>query len=969
MNARRIFIGIAAVAALLVAAIASLPFFVDQDRVRRVVEQRISAVAGGEVHYESLKLRFFPQPSVEARNATVRIPGVLEGRVDTLAIRIALLPLLTGNVRPVAVNLAQPTLEVTIQPGGGSGGGDPFAAYRAALGPVVDALVRDASGMSLGVTDGKVVVVYAGQRIVSLSGLTADAQVAADALTVGASGAADLWRTASANLKIAPDSLAATGKLQLSGLRLAELLQAAGAQGEVRVSAGAIDASLDAQTDGRASVRGTLTAAAPDVTLARAARTLRLGAVRAVLDAQRDGTALTASVRELKAGDLLPAATGTLRAKPDGSAPTVALQVPALDLARLRTALVALAGDLDGVQAALAFVPTGTVQALNITAAGSDFGALAALGSMRAEGQLANGALELPTFGIAVTGGVGRFALADGTLRWSELAGAIGKSTFTGGTLTVDLIPDAVDLIPDPALRKLEATVDADLAGTLPIVRRLVGRPEPAALANVESLRGRASGTVVYEADRRRAHVAVDLSRVQGNVRYRGVPLPIEVTGGAVRYAGDRLDVRGLDGRVGRSQVRAGAMELVLGSVPTVRAASADAVVVLDEIYPWLASIEGLRRPTSAIPSESGTVAVRLVRLSGPLNQPAALDYEAVLRPQQVRIAGPTLPAPVTVTGGEVRVTPRTVALDRLDAVDARRAHRRVRNDRGLRRARSALRPHARRRTRRRAQPRVGAHALAAAAQGDASRAAHARLGALAARWRPSGPARRASVARPRQRRAGRFRPHRAIGPLRSAATGGERPRHQHDCVAEVGGLDARAHVQREARQPHARPGARSSAERGWRAAGRFQRGDRSRRPAAVERRGSASRATGSTSWNAGTSRSQSRASASTSPATWSGYTKAHSWSPASRSCSPGRSRASRRRSGSISARRRTRLTPSACSARSRAARPGRETRPAGTCRSMAASPSTRRASPTVGTSCGRSRVPSRSRRSASWRT
>ena len=89
--------------ALLVVAIASLPLFVDGDRVRRAVEQRISAVAGGEVRYESLKLRFFPQPSVEARNATVRIPGALDGRIGTLAIRIALLPLLTGNVRPVAV--------------------------------------------------------------------------------------------------------------------------------------------------------------------------------------------------------------------------------------------------------------------------------------------------------------------------------------------------------------------------------------------------------------------------------------------------------------------------------------------------------------------------------------------------------------------------------------------------------------------------------------------------------------------------------------------------------------------------------------------------------------------------------------------------------------------------------------------------------------------------------------------------
>ena len=702
---RRIVIGIAAVAALLVAAIASLPFFVDQDRVRRAVEQRISAVAGGEVHYESLKLRFFPQPSVEARNATVRIPGVLEGRVGTLAIRIALLPLLTGNVRPVAVNLAQPTLEVTIQPGGGSGGGDPFAAYRAALGPVVDALVRDASGMSLGVTDGNVVVVYAGQRIVSLSGLTADAQVAADALTVGASGAADLWRTASANLKIAPGSLAATGKLQLSGLRLAELLQAAGAQGEVRVSAGAIDASLDAQTDGRASVRGTLTAAAPDVTLARAARTLGLGAVRAVLDAQRDGTALTASVRELKAGDLLPAATGTLRAKPDGSGPTVALQVPALDLARLRTALVALAGDLDGVQEALAFVPTGTVQALNITAAGSDFGALAALGSMRAEGQLANGALELPTFGIAVTGGVGRFALADGTLRWSELAGAIGKSTFTGGTLAVDLIPDAVDLIPDPALRKLEATVDADLAGTLPIVRRLVGRPEPAALANVESLRGRASGTVVYEADRRRAHVAVDLSRVQGNVRYRGVPLPIEVTDGAVRYAGDRLDVRGLDGRarplaspgwcdgaragIGAHRTRRergrrgrARRDLSLARVPR-------GVAAADERDPQR---ERYRRGAAraAVRSAEPAGGTRL-RSGAPTSTGAHCRPDAACACDGHRRG---------VASHAAHGRPRPARRR-----DARRAHRRVRNDRGLRVGRTAARPHACRRQRRRAQP------------------------------------------------------------------------------------------------------------------------------------------------------------------------------------------------------------------------------------------------------------------------
>jgi hypothetical protein len=441
----------------------------------------------------------------------------------------------------------------------------------------------------------------------------------------------------------------------------------AGAQGEVNVVDGALAATLSAETDGRESVRATLTASAPQMTLARGTRTLALGSVRTTLDASRDGAGLAVSLRALQLGELLPAATGTLRAKPDGTAPSVEVQVPALDLARLRAALVAIAGDLDAMQAALAFVPTGTAQGLSASAAGADFGALAALGAIRAETALVGGALELPPQGIRITGATGRFALAEGTLRGSGLAGAIGKSTFSDGTLVVELAPET-------AFRELDTALDADLGEALPIMRRLIGKREAAALADVESLQGRASGRVAYDARQRQPRVTVDLEQMRATGRYRGVPLPIAVNAGAVRYAHDRVTVRGLNGSFGRSTVRDGAMELALGTEPAVRAASADAVVALDEFYPWLTSLEGLRRPASGIPSATGTVAVRLVRLSGPLDAPAALDYEAVIHPQPVRFAGPMLPEPVTLASGELRVTPRSIALDRLDAsaLDAR---------------------------------------------------------------------------------------------------------------------------------------------------------------------------------------------------------------------------------------------------------------------------------------------------------
>lgn len=661
---RRLAIGVAAVAALLIAAAASLPLFVDADRVQRVVERRISALAGGEVRYESLQLRFFPQPYAEARNATVSIPGTLDGRIGTLAVRIALLPLLTGNVRPVAIDIGQPVLELTIRPGGG--GTDPFAAYRAALGPVLDALVGEARGMSLGITDGKVDVLSGGQPILSLSALSASARVAADAITVDASGAANFWRTARADLRIAHGSLAATGKLGLSGLRLEELLRLAGAQGDLRAAA-AIDVAADVRTDGRESAGATLTATAPAMTLARGNRTLELGAVRTALDAGRDAAALAVTVRELRAGELLPAATGALRAKPDGTAPSLELQIPALDLARLRAALAAIAGDLDAVQAALAFVPTGTAQGLTASAAGADFGALASLGTVRAETGLANGALDLPDQGIRITGATGRFTLADGALRGADLAGTIGKSTFQGGTLAVELAPAA-------ALHELEAALDADLAEALPIVRRLVGRREPAALAGVESLSGRAAGNIAYDARQRPPRVTVDLARIRAAARHRGMPLPITVNAGAVRYAHDRVVVRGLDGALGRSTVRGGVLDLALGPRSTVRSASADAVLVAEELTPWVQSIEGLRIELLERTSITGTATVRLARLAGPLDAPGELDYEVTVGPRDLRLAGPDLPGPMTVASGATRITPGTFALDRLDVslLDAR---------------------------------------------------------------------------------------------------------------------------------------------------------------------------------------------------------------------------------------------------------------------------------------------------------
>jgi AsmA-like C-terminal region len=663
---RRIVIAVAVVALLLGAAVAALPLLVDSNAVRRVVEREISALAGGEVRYDSLAVRFFPHPRAAVRGVTVRVPGAVDGRAAALDIGLALLPLLAGNVRPTAIRIEQPAFEVRIEPGGG-GAGDPFAVYRESMGPIVDTLARDARGMTIEIVDGRLDVVYAGRRLASLSGLAAQAEVSGDAIDASVSAVADLWRAAQGRLTIVPGSLAGSAKLQVTGLQAAGLLDGMQSEGALAVRPAPLDASLDAETDGRSTARATLTAALPQLALVRGARTLELGAVRVAADVARDAQALTLSLRSFQLGELVPQATGSLRAKPDGTAPAAALQVPALDLARLRTAALALAGDVDAVRTAAATVTAGTARALTVSTAGSDFAALGELRALRAEAQLEAAAIAVPAAGIAVRKGAGRLALAEGELRGTELNGEIGRSRFNAGALVLGFLPAV-------ALRSLDAAVDADLADVLVITRRVLGRTGEAALADVESLQGRTAGRFAYETRRGGPHVAVEVARLAATGRYRGIPFPLAVSQGAVSYAGDRLRLRGLAGSVGGSHLQGGEVELALGAEPTVRAAGAGLVLVLDELYPWLASLEPLQPALKALKSLTGTATVRLVRMSGPLADPAALDFEAAVQPQQLRASLTELPAPLTVAAGEANVTPRALRLDGLQAslLDAR---------------------------------------------------------------------------------------------------------------------------------------------------------------------------------------------------------------------------------------------------------------------------------------------------------
>ena len=388
------------------------------------------------------------------------------------------------------------------------------------------------------------------------------------------------------------------------------------AYGERMVSLSGLEVAAEiSATDGRSAIRASVTGSAPRAAIARADRTVELGAVSVALDAGRDGDALVFGLRDFRAGELIPGATGTLRAKADGTAPTLELRVPVLDLQRAGAAARALAGDLDAVREAVDGLQRGTLRDLTLNGEAHDLALLADPSALRVAARVDAATVAVPAAGIVVKNGSGRLLMADGVLQGSELAGEIGRSSFSSGALAVAFVPRA-------SLRSLRGTFEADLADALAITKHLL-RGHPEALAGIVALQGRASAAIDYEAGRGASPLVVDLKGMQATGRYRGVPVPLAVSRGDLRYAGDAVSVSGLAGSVGGSRLSKGAIDIVLGREPAIRAASGDATLVLDEIYPLIASLEPLRPMLGEIKSLTGTAAVHLTRLSGLLSRPA----------------------------------------------------------------------------------------------------------------------------------------------------------------------------------------------------------------------------------------------------------------------------------------------------------------------------------------------------------
>ena len=426
---------LAVVAVLLgAAAVFVVPRLLDLPAVQARLEQWASRAVQGEVTWEHLEVRLFPAPHGLMRGARIDVPGKLTAAVERVELGLRLWPLLGGRVEIDSVSVLRPSVHIQLpasrEP---TTAPDPLAAYRAALRPAVDATQRL---MPEGV------VVLEGARLeLNALALAIDARLASDAQGVSVEGtvSSERWGRMQLAGRVASLDLSANATMTVSGVKLQEALQALAPGAAAALVLPDASARVEARTNAQDSLDAAFRADLPAVGLRRGDRQLDLAGVRFEGTARLAARDLQIALSDFRLGEVVPSGRATLRLAGAQRAPQASLEIDALDVARLRTAVLAIAGDHAAVREYVARVAGGKVSEVRISAQSDTLKTLVRLPNLSGSLRLSGGEMRLPILEKPASGIGAQLVLDGGTLRARKTTGRVGQSVLTDGAIDIAL--------------------------------------------------------------------------------------------------------------------------------------------------------------------------------------------------------------------------------------------------------------------------------------------------------------------------------------------------------------------------------------------------------------------------------------------------------------------------------------------------------------------------------------------------
>jgi len=648
--------------ALLLALVFLGPRLVNTKAFRDLALSEFERRTGVHLSYAGAEVTFFPRPRVVIHGVAFEVPGLVAGTVKTLRADPELIPLLRGIVRNGNILLEDPDLRVRIPPRSKPEKAFSLEEFEGTLSSLLATLRGSAPATVVTVRNGRLELSDGDGPIVSLRELNARVGFPPERLTIQASCTSGYWKSLSIESSLHPEGLRGDTRVETAGFRIRDFVD--------RLAPGAVhwlgetELALRGRiaSEGLRNVKADFAGGVPALTLLRGtrSRTLRVGSFKGSAEWTEKG--LHAALSDLSVDDPRIRLSGELSVDRQTPSVEARLEGAGADIPSIRAAILALAGDVPGVAVVLGVVRGGTLSRFSLKAGGASPGDLANLRTLQARATLTGGTITVLGIDLTLANVGGEASLSGGILIGQGLSSRLGNSRLREGTLRLGITGGDAPF-------HLETLADADLAELQPLLRRLVPddgfRDE---IDRIHEVRGTASGRLTLGERLSSIRPKVALTNVDLAGNYDRVPFPIAIRGGKASYDGDGISVSDLRGSVGGSTVSGLTGRLGLGKPPAIVIRGGTARIALGELYPWIASLDGIRETVKPVRSVQGVAEIATLSCDGPLREPGEWRFDAGGSVENLEVDTPLLPGPVTIPRGRFRIRPEELSFTDVEA-------------------------------------------------------------------------------------------------------------------------------------------------------------------------------------------------------------------------------------------------------------------------------------------------------------
>ncbi|MGB5197827.1 MAG: hypothetical protein WBN64_12260, partial [Candidatus Deferrimicrobium sp.] len=546
-------------AVLLLALGALMPLWINMETVKAGILDRASRAAGGTVRYERLELAWFPRPRIVVRRLELAIPHRASGVVESLTLYPSLFPWIRGGSHLAKVRAEAPDLTVEIPRPAKEERPASLAEIRERIAGLLSALTAEAPGVVLEVHRGRVALSLGPRLLCALREIEGRIVFPPKRLEIDLRCASNLWGNLSLNGRLDAADLSGRGTIALVGLDLAPFAESFLPVGWRRRATGRADLGAGFEIERFRTLKAEARGASASLSVRRGNGSAAVSGLRIGGTVEIDESKTVVSDARVSLESPRLQVSGRLAL--DRAAPRAALELHGgdLDIAPVRGALLALAGDVAGVRNVLDYVRGGRLTVSALRMEGPTIFGRGAIDRLFLEGRLGAGNIFIPGADLDLRDVGGNVVLSGGILTADHAEARIDDSRARDGSLRMGFTGRGSPF-------RIDARVHADLAHLPRALLRLTrdkGLEEE--LTRIEILQGKASGRLTIGDRIGSLRVAVDATDLRLSARHRRVPFPVEVDGGRLLFDDNGIAVERLSGRMGRSAFSGVAARVRLG--------------------------------------------------------------------------------------------------------------------------------------------------------------------------------------------------------------------------------------------------------------------------------------------------------------------------------------------------------------------------------------------------------------------